>query len=179
MDQHEILKRTSIINVKNKLGLEERYAKGDNIYVYCPFCGGERQSYMKLNVKKDSYYCRMCGENGYAIGLYAREKYISGKEAYKILINQEADMTTELKDMKKSERKEEYEISFVYECFLKMLRLTKRHYNILTQLGFSREDIIRYSFKSIPQNESEKIEICNRLMENGIDIKGIPRILSQ
>lgn len=175
---NNIYNKLSIINVKNKLNLEERYAKGDNIYVRCPYCIERNQSNMKLNVKNDSYYCRQCGDSGYAVGLYARANYIDTKTAYKRLIEQEADMTTGLIEIKQTERKTEEEINIVYKYFLKMLGLTKKHYNTLLQLGFSKEEIIKYSFKSIPQNENEKIEICNRLRNGGFDLKGIPRIFS-
>lgn len=178
LDQYEILKRISIINVKNKLNLEESYVKGNNIYVRCPFCSEENKSNLKLDAENDSYSCRRCGETGFAIDLYAKVEWIENKVAYKQLIRQEADMTTGLKGIKKSVRKEDEEISLVYEYFLKMLGLTKKHYNMLIELGFSKEDIIRYSFKSIPQNENEKKEICNRLIKGGFDLRGIPRILS-
>ncbi len=170
----EIYNKLSIINVKNKLGLGEICAKGDNIYVRCPFCSEKNESNMKLNVTNDSYYCRRCGESGFAIGLYARANYISNKTAYKRLLQQEADMTTELVEIKKSERRTDEEISLVYKYFLKMLGLTKKHYEILTELGFSKDEIIKYSFKSIPQREHEKVEICNRLRKGGLDLKGIP-----
>ncbi len=178
MEDTEIYNKLSIINVKNKLNLEERYAKGDNIYVTCPFCYEGNQSNMKLNVTNDSYYCRMCGESGFAIGLYAKIKYINNKVAYKRLIQEEAEMQTELKEIRKSVRKQDEEISLVYEYFLKMLGLNKKHYNMLQELGFSKEDIVKYSFKSIPQRENEKTEICNKLIKSGFDLQGIPRILS-
>ena len=44
MNQQEILNRTSIINVKNKLGLEE-ISKKDIIYVKCPFCYSDKRNY--------------------------------------------------------------------------------------------------------------------------------------
>lgn len=178
MDDTEIYNRLSIINVKNKLYLEERYAKGDNIYVRCPFCSEVDQSYMKLNVTNDSYYCRKCGENGFAVGLYAKVNYITNKSAYKRLLQQEAEMQTDLKEIRKSIRKDEKEISLVYEYFLKLLGLNQKHYKILEELGFCKEDIIKYSFKSIPQRENEKTEICNKLIKAGFDLQGIPRILS-
>ena len=38
MKQQEILERTSIINVKNKLHLKETFSTKDTIFVKCPFC---------------------------------------------------------------------------------------------------------------------------------------------
>lgn len=57
MKQQEILNRTSIINVKNKLGLEEIYSKKDIIYVKCPFCYSDKGT-MKLNISNNSYICK-------------------------------------------------------------------------------------------------------------------------
>lgn len=177
MTEQEKLKRLSIINVKNKLDLEEKYCLGSNIYVRCPFCVERNQSNLILNVEKDSYYCRNCSESGYAVGLYARCNYIDNKTAFKRLLENEADLTTSYTGIKKSERKSDEEISVVYDYLLKMLGLTKLHYRKLIDMGFTREEIIFYSFKSIPQKEEEKIKICQRLQKGGFDLSGIPRIL--
>ena len=107
MEDIDIYNRISIINVKNKLGLKEKYAKGDIIYVRCPFCTESNVGNLKLNVVKDSYYCRRCGEKGLAIGLYARCNLITNKEAYIKLISEEADMTTSLVSIKKAIKKHE------------------------------------------------------------------------
>lgn len=166
--------KISIINVKNQLKLKEKYARGNNIYVRCPFCSNTNQSNLKLNVEKDSYYCRKCGKKGFAIGLYASLNFISNKDAFKKLMVKEADMTTNLIRVRKSIKKSDEDISIVYEMFLKMLGLTKKHYNYLIKLGFSREEIINFNFKSIPQSENERIKICNKLIHGGYNLKGIP-----
>ena len=174
MEDIDIYNRISIINVKNKLGLKEKYAKGDDIYVRCPFCTESNVGNLKLNVVKDSYYCRRCGVHGSAIGLYAKCNLITTKEAYIKLMSKKADMTTSLVNIRKAIKRSQEDISFVYEMFLKLLGLTKYHYNILLNLGFSRDEIIKYGFKSIPQKEYTKIAICNKLIEHGINLFGIP-----
>ena len=95
MKQQEILNRTSIINVKNKLGLKEIYSRKDIIYVKCPFCSSEKGT-MRLNISNNSYICKKCEARGYSIGLYAKNKYISNREAYQRLINEEADISNNL-----------------------------------------------------------------------------------
>ena len=90
MNQQEILKRISIINVKNKLRLEELFSKKDIIYVKCPFCYSKNGA-MKLNIANNSYICKDCEARGYSVGLYAKYKYISNKEAYNRLINSEGE----------------------------------------------------------------------------------------
>ena len=53
MKQQEILEKTSIINVKNKLNLKETFSTKDTIFVKCPFCSDNGA--MKLNTTENSY----------------------------------------------------------------------------------------------------------------------------
>lgn len=172
--------KLSIINIKNKLNLEEKYCKGNSIYVYCPFCNKNNESAnLRLNIENDSYYCNYCGENGYAVGLYAKCNYISTKTAFKRLMEQKLDMQTNLQYVKNSNKRTDSEISIIYEYLLKMLGLNKKHSKMLLQIGFSKEEIIKYQFRSIPQDENEKIKLCNRLIKCGFKLSGVPRILSK
>ena len=41
-----------------------------------------------------------------------------------------------------------------------------------------KEKITNNYFRSIPQNEYEKIKLCNRLIKCGFKLSGVPRILS-
>lgn len=172
--------KLSIINIKNKLNLKERNYNINNIYVYCPFCKKENRekANLKLNVDTDSYYCNCCGESGYAVGLYAKCKYISTKMAFKKLMQEDADLRTNLKRVKNADKRADSEISIVYEYLLRMLGLNKRHFKLLIQMGFSKEEITNNYFRSIPQNEHEKIKLCNRLIRCGFKLSGVPRILS-
>lgn len=178
--ENKLYNKLSIINVKNKLNLIEGYCRGNSIYVYCPFCKIEdrERANLRLNVDNDSYYCNYCGENGYAVGMYAKLNYITNKTAFRKLMEQEADMRTNLEYVKRASRKPDSEISIVYEYLLKMLGLNRKHCKILLQMGFSKEEILKSSFRSIPQHESEKIKICNRLIRCGFDLAGVPRFLS-
>ena len=174
--------KISIINVKNKLNLTERYYNGNCIYVHCPFCSkieDNNSANLRLNVDMDSYYCNCCGESGYAVGLYAKCNYISTKTAFKWLKEQEADMRTNFKYIKKANKRDDAEISIIYEYLLKMLGLNRKHCKMLLQMGFSKEEIINSPFRSIPQSESEKIKLCNRLIKCGFKLNGVPRILPQ
>lgn len=170
--------KLSIINVKNKLNLTEGHCNGNSIYVYCPFCRSEQRSTanLRLNVEMDSYYCNCCGESGYAVGLYARYNYISTKTAFKRLIKEEADMSTNLKYIKNSFKRSDSEISTVYKYLLKMLGLSKKHCKMLLEMGFSKDEIINSPFRSIPQYENEKNKICSRLIKCGFKLSGVPRI---
>lgn len=173
MNQQEILNRTNIINVKNKLNLNEVCSFGDTIYVNCPFCYSKNGD-MKLNVSNNSYVCKKCEAKGYAIGLYARLKYKSNKEAFKELISLEPEIDFEYSPIINNNKKNEDELDIVYRELLRNLKLEDRHYKKLISYGFKDEDIKSIGFKTIPLNESKKIEICRRLIKNGYELQGTP-----
>ena len=150
MKQQEILNRTSIINVKNKLGLEEIYSKKDIIYVKCPFCYSDKGT-MKLNISNNSYICKKCEARGYSIGLYAKNKYISNKEAYQRLINEKADISNNLiTSIITNVRKNKEELDIDYQAFLGKLSLSSDHTMKLLRYGFTMEEIEKIGFKTIP-----------------------------
>ena len=174
LEQQEILKKISIINVKNKLKLEEVFSKKDIIYVKCPFCNLKKGT-MKLNIANNSYICKDCEARGYAIGLYAKCNYISNKEAYQRLINSEADISNNLTTSTiTNTKKNDEELDIVYQAFLDSLILDSNHTMKLLQYGFSIEEIDRIGFKTIPTKDSQKVEICRKLIEKGFDLEGVP-----
>lgn len=174
MKQQEILNRTSIINVKNKLGLKEIYSKKDIIYVKCPFCSSEKGT-MRLNISNNSYICKKCEARGYSIGLYAKNKYISNREAYQRLINEEADISNNLMtSIITNTKKNKEELDIAYQAFLEKLSLSSDHTMKLLKYGFTMEEIEKIGFKTIPTQENQKIEICRELQTEGIDLSGTP-----
>lgn len=174
MNQQEILKRISIVNVKNQLGLKEIYSKKDIIYVRCPFCFSKAGS-MKLNTSNNSYICKNCEERGYSVGLYAKCRYISNKDAYKELISSEADINNNLTTSSiTNTKKNNDELDIVYQSFLEKLSLSSDHIMKLLKYGFTMEEIEKIGFKTIPIKENTKIEICRQLTDDGIDLAGTP-----
>ena len=174
MKQQEILERTSIINVKNKLHLKETFSTKDTIFVKCPFCFSDKGT-MKLDTTENSYTCKNCGANGYAIGLYARNKYITNRRAYELLLQEDADLSNNLKtSIITSTRKNNEELDIIYQSFLENLDLKPEHIMELLNYGFSIEDIEKIGFKSIPMNEKERISICNKLIQENLDLEGTP-----
>lgn len=173
MQVKDFSKHISIVNVKNKLNLNEVCSFGDTIYVNCPFCFSENGD-MKLNVSNNSYVCKKCEAKGYAIGLYARLKYKSNKEAFKELISLEPEINFEYTPTINNNRKNEDELDIVYRELLKNLKLEDRHYKKLIAYGFTDADIKSVGFKTIPLNENKKIEICRNLIKNGYELQGIP-----
>lgn len=177
MKQQEILNRTSIINVKNKLGLKEIYSRKDIIYVKCPFCSSEKGT-MRLNISNNSYICKKCEARGYSIGLYAKNKYISNREAYQRLINEEADISNNLMtSIITNTKKNKEELDIAYQAFLEKLSLSSDHTMKLLKYGFTMEEIEKIGFKTIPTQENQKIEICRELQAEGIDLSGTPGFL--
>ena len=174
MRDKEFFERVSIVNVKNKLHLHEIYSKGDVIYVRCPICESKKGA-MKLIISNNSYICKNCGERGYSVGLYARCSYLTNKEAYKKLINTEANIQNSLQSsLIINTKKNDDELDSVYQAFLKLLTLSSEHTMQLLKLGFTIEDIERIGFKTIPTDEKNKLVICKKLIDDGFDLDRIP-----
>lgn len=174
LKEQEILNRISIVNVKNKLKLYEVCTLGDVIYVRCPFCNSENGT-MKLNTSNNSYICKNCNVRGYSIGLYARYNGITNQEAYGCLLNDKTYVKNNLKNsIIINTRKNDNDLDEVYQAFLQMLNLSSEHTMKLLELGFSIEEIDEIGFKTIPNNESEVIRICQALISEGFELSGIP-----
>lgn len=173
MKKQDFSKHISIINVMNKLNLDRVYTSGDIIYVKCPFCYSKNAD-MKLNIKNNSYVCKNCEEKGYAIGLYAKIKCISNKEAFKKLISEKPEINFEIHETIQNESRNDTELDIVYSNFLKLLKLEKKHFDKLKGIGFNNESINQIGFKSIPTNENIKIDICSKLIKDGYNLQGIP-----
>ena len=174
MKEQDKYNKTSIINIKNKLGLEEIFVSGTIIYVRCPFCHSEKGA-MKLDISNNTYICKKCEEKGYALSLYAKCKYISNNEAFKKLINSDIDMTTSLNNnVILNYKKEPEELDRIYSNFLNYLDLSPEHTMKLLNLGFTIEEIEKIGFKTIPTKNDIKLKICKKLIDSGIELKGCP-----
>lgn len=172
--KQDVFNCISIVNVKNKLNLHEIYSKGNIICVKCPFCFSGKGT-MLLNVSNNSYICKNCEERGYSISLYAKCKYISNKEAYKVLLQSKPDMQNNIINTRVTNpKKNDEELDLVYQEFLQMLQLKPEHTMKLLRLGFDIDDIEEIGFRSIPTNENEKERICQSLIDNGLELKGTP-----
>ena len=173
MEQLEKLNRISIINVKNKLNLNEICTIGNNIYIKCPFCNSEKAD-MKLNTENNTYVCKNCEEAGSSISLFAKCKELTNKQAYIYLLKMKADLDTKNSITISNVKKDIDELDEIYNKFLGMLSLNTRHLKKLIELEFSIDEIKKIGFKTIPTNENEKIIICSKLLECGYTLDGIP-----
>ena len=174
MKQQDILNCISAENIKNKLRLNEIYSTRDTIYVTCPFCNSKKGS-MKLNKIYKTYVCKDCDEKGYLIGLYAKLKGISNKDAYKKLTSSKPEIERSYNiDFLVNNIKSDDELDCIYSFFLKQLNLSSEHTMKLLNYGFTLDEINEIGFKSIPNNEQEKIRICKKMIEEGYILQGTP-----
>lgn len=135
-----------------------------------------KHGHMMLNIAKDAYHCTRCGEKGYAIGLYARLRGISNSQAFKELINMAPETTPkiEIKKIPQSPIANINKRDRVYRAFLDKLTLKGEHLQNLIRRGLSWEETGRNLYKSVPTSPQERLRICNELLHEGLNLKGIP-----
>jgi predicted CopG family antitoxin len=172
--------RLSILNVAQKCNIQIiKRINEEEFAARCPFCGDSQNpnhGHLMLNIAKDAYHCVRCGEQGYAIGLYARLRNIDTKRAYRELMELEDEIPViEYKPTVQQNMIANIEIrDKVYRAFLSKLKLEKRHLQNLIRRGLSWQAIGQNMYKSVPQDEKEIYKICNELIKEGYKLEGIP-----
>ncbi|MDK2840389.1 MAG: primase [Thermosipho sp. (in: thermotogales)] len=173
--------RLSILNVAQKSGIVIlRQVSNEEFMARCPFCGDSEKNpkhgHLMLNIEKDAYHCTRCGEKGFAIGLYARLHRINNSEAFKELMNMipETIPKIETKKMPQSPIACINERDKVYRAFLDKLTLKGEHLQNLIRRGLSWEETGRNLYKSVPTIPQERLRICQELLQEGLNLKGIP-----
>lgn len=73
-------RRVSILRVASLLHLGQPKGRGEEVRVLCPFHADEEPS-LRLNTKKDVYFCFVCDEGGDAIDLFRKAKRVEFVEA--------------------------------------------------------------------------------------------------
>lgn len=172
---YKFYEHINISNVINKLHLRKTSQIGNNIYVVCPFCqeNNEKVGYMKANIINNLFICNKCEKSGTSISLYADLKYITNKEAYKILLR-EMPVLDNLPYTFINPIKDEYYRNLVYDAFLKLQSLSVEHKEKLENVGFSKEYIASNGFKSIETDTIKKKKICKEIQDKGLKLDGIP-----
>ncbi len=178
LDLQEVKKHIDILNVAYHLCLEIIVRKGYEYKAICPFCGYNKKTKiptMSLNISTNQYSCCRCGAGGFSIGLYAKVKEMSNKNAYKELLERQC----------RSTEREKTEISpinlladieyrdAVYREFLGMLKLERQHQKYLSNMGFLSTSIEENLYRSIPKNYIKRRMICNSLSKK-YELGGIP-----
>ncbi len=175
MQSNSIYENINITNVVNQLHLKKIYTNGTNIYAICPFCQSseEKNGYLKINTIKNVYICKKCEASGSSIDLYANVKYITTKEAFKMLLK-ESPVLDNMPYTYNNPVKDEYYRDIVYRSFLEKLKLNDLHYKKLKSMNFTDEYIRDKLFKSIENHNSKKKKICIELQSEGFKLDGIP-----
>jgi hypothetical protein len=182
MSNYDYDKRLSILNVAKKLGINIlKRASSEEYIARCPFCGDSKNpthGHLYLNIEKDAYHCVRCGKKGYAIGLYAKMRDIDRKEAYKELMEKEADeniiLTPPVKKVKQNTVAPIGIRDRTYRAFLNKLILNPEHLRNLIKRGLSWEETAKNLYKSLPEEPQQRWGICRELIKEGYNLKGIP-----
>lgn len=175
MHNSNIYECINITNVINHLNIKKTSIRGNYIYAICPFCQNskEKNGYLKINTINNIYICKKCEASGSSIDLFAKLKYVSTKEAYKMLLKEEPILDN-IPYVFNNPLKDEYYRDMVYRKLLDMQELSSKHYNKLKEMGFNDSYIEKYMFKSIENNINKKKAICKKLQESGLKLDGIP-----
>lgn len=174
MQNNNVYEYINITNVINQLNIKKTSVKGIYIYAICPFCqcSNEKNGYLKINTISNVYICKKCESSGSSIDLYAKLKYISTKDAFKMLLK-ETPVLDNMPYTYNNPIKDEYYRDLVYRSFLDMQVLSDKHYKRLKNMKFSSNYIEEHVFKTIENNKYKKKEICKKLQQQGLRLDGI------
>lgn len=154
--------------------------RGDELNVLCPWCDEthRKEGHMYINPVKNTFICHKCGRQGNALQLYALLTNQNTKEAYKELTKDNFSIS-ELKNIYKPITTKEKVIATdeqrdkVYREFLSILTLKDKHKQDLLRRGLSELAIKNNYYKSLDLSKDERIEVCKKLLEKGLNLKGI------
>ncbi len=182
-----------VVNIRglNSLRGHSPKTNGNETYIDCPFCGDNRGK-MSYNTRKNTYHCWKCNASGNAVKFWIETDYdskdYSGEEGVKEAIK---DIFTCINGNSILQEFHKKEISYLqskgdeasiasdetrnrtYRALLKYLKLKKSHYDDLIKRGLSKEEIIRFKFKSTPDYK-EAPRICKQLIKEGCTLEGVP-----
>lgn len=163
-------KETLLEHVLPKLNLEPVRQEGKHNVYLCPFCGDSRKKsgHFYINVKTGLWDCKLCSEAGNPLTLYARLCNVSCSQAYKeIHYGKAAESAKPAKSIKRlpnlnPEASVERRHA-IYNDFLNMLPLYRRHAKDLQRRGFTKEHVVKNLYRSMPDKPSERNRIVSTL----------------
>lgn len=168
-----MLWETTLNDVLPRLNLSEvRRSGAHNIYL-CPFCGDEK-GHLYVNMDSGLWCCFLCGEKGNPLVLYAKCRNISNRQAYKEL-HFGRPKRTESAVPEPPRLIPEAPIEHrdaVYREFLGMLPLYRRHAVDLKRRGFTKEQVIKNLYRSLPDEREKRDEIASTLASK-YDLTGV------
>lgn len=112
---------------------------------------------------------------GYSVGLYAKIKGISNKEAFKELLNRESfSQNKTAQEIRPTNLLADIEIrDKIYREFLSMLKLEQQHKMYLRNIGMLDSTIEENLYKSVPKNYIKRRLICSCLSKK-YNLSGLP-----
>lgn len=184
LDYQEVQKHVNILNVAYHLCLEIVETKGYEHKAICPFCGYNKNSKiptLSINSQSNKYCCCRCGVGGYSIGLYAKVRGITTKQAYKELLEREylsidkshieiSPINNLLADIEVRDA--------VYRDFLSMLKLEGQHKKYLQSIGLLNSSIDEGMYKTVPKNYIKRRMIGYELSRK-YNLCGIPGMFKE
>lgn len=179
-----MLRETTLDDVLPRIPLSKVRREGQHDVYICPFpdCGDER-GHLYIHVDTGLWYCFHCGRGGNPLTLYAQYRGISNSQAYKELhLSDVSDVIVQSsQDNRKNTTvppatlKPEAPIEVrdaVYREFLSMLPLYRRHAEDLQRRGFTKEQVIRNLYRSLPDEKEKRNKIVAALASK-YDLTGI------
>ncbi len=174
-------KETLLDHVLPKLGLSPVRQEGcHNVYL-CPFCGDSRRKsgHFYVNMETGLWDCKLCSEAGNPLTLYARLFNMSCSQAYKEIHYSRTSKTSKAEpkeqELKLPDLKPEASIErrhAVYQDFLSILPLYRRHAVDLQRRGFTRKQVIKNLYRSLPEKASQRSDIVSTLASR-YDLTGV------
>ena len=171
-------RQTLLDHVLPKLDLSFVRQEGKHNVYLCPFCGDSKRKSGHLYVNMDTglWDCKLCSESGNPLTLYAKLRGISYSQAYKeIHYSDGVRDFREPKELKMPDLKPESPIDrrhAVYEDFLRQLPLYRRHALDLQRRGFTKKQVIKNLYRSLPDEKERRDEIASTLASK-YDLTGI------
>lgn len=154
-----------------------------NIKQYVRFAGYNKNSKiptLSLNSQNNKYCCCRCGVGGYSIGLYAKIRGLSTKQAYRELLEREC-FSVDISHIEISPINLLADIKIrdtVYREFLSMLKLEGQHKNYLQSIGLLNSSIDEGMYKTVPKNYIKRRIIAYELSKK-YNLCGIPGMFKE
>lgn len=166
----------SMQDVALKLGLP---ARRNSEYVDCPYCHGKRK--LNVNYGKNVFRCNKCGDKaihtqGGPLDLYMLFMGIDDiREAYKALRGSESYQVTKrpqpLPPMEEQKAAPIAVRDATYRALLSLANLHERHLGDLMARGLTKEQIVRFGYKSTP---SDLKAVAKELQRLGCTLEAVP-----
>lgn len=178
----------SIVHVADLVGTDYSQ-EGIRFTAECPFCGAKK-GHFYITPHAENYHnvykCHSCGASGNQYDFYAHAKGFWGQTEYKKRAFKElkgfAVTSKTIEYIRKAEEaiKKQYDIlpietrDKVYRALLNKLFLSEIHKKNLFERGFNNANIKESFYKTLPSDKGLKIRICKELIQEGLNVAGIP-----